>query len=132
MQYLIFQYMINIQEILLFYLSNFLWHIALVHSHSTTFSPFFYCFSLKIIKCLFISPQNSSTRFPLHYHLMTLFSFCREYKNNEKSFPRTITDTYQYIFFCGCTGFIFPVIKNIEIVIIANVNSSYSLELIVT
>ena len=57
---------------------------------------------------------------------------CREHKNNEKSFPRTITDTYQYIFFCGCTVFVLPVIKNIEIVIIANVNSSYSLELIVT
>ena len=91
-----------------------------------------FLFSLKFIKCLFISPQNSNTLFPLHYHLMTLFLLCREYKNNEKSFPRTITDTYQYIFFCGCTVFILPVIKNIEIVIIANVNSSYSLELIVT
>ena len=30
-------------------------HIALVHSHSITFSPFFYCFSLKIIKNVNIS-----------------------------------------------------------------------------
>lgn len=63
---------------------------------------------------------------------MTLFSFCREYKSNEKSVLSALTATYQHFFLCGCIVVISPGIKDIAIVLIAKANSSHSVEPIVT